>query len=148
MTLEVDVQYACTAVSPPTIDQIRAWATAARIGQRRAAVVVRIVDAAEGTELNARYRHQDHATNVLTFPFYAPPEVKSTLLGDVVLCGPVIAREAAEQGKTAPAHWAHMVIHAMLHLQGYDHACEHGARAMEALETEIMVRLGYRNPYE
>jgi probable rRNA maturation factor len=148
MTLAVDVQYACAAVSPPTIDQIRAWATAARIGRQAAAVVVRIVDEAEAAELNARYRHRDRATNVLSFPFEAPPEAKSTLLGDLVLCAPVIAREADEQGKTASAHWAHMIIHAMLHLQGYDHESEYEARAMEALETEIMGRLGYRNPYE
>jgi probable rRNA maturation factor len=148
MTLEVDVQYACAPVSQPTIDQIRAWATAARIGRRAAAVVVRIVDEAEGAELNARYRYRDYATNVLSFPFDAPPQVKSTLLGDLVLCAPVIAREANEQGKTALAHWAHMVIHAMLHLQGYNHESEREARAMEALEIEIMVRLGYRNPYE
>ena len=110
-------------------------------------MVVRIVDEAEGTELNGRYRHRHYATNVLSFPLYPPPEVKSTLLGDIVLCAPVIAREANEQGKTAPAHWAHMVIHGMLHLQSYDHRSEREAHAMETLETEIMVRLGYQNPY-
>lgn len=147
MTLELDVQYAIDLPGLPTVEQFEAWASAAAPDSGPAAVVVRIVGATESANLNERYRRTKGPTNVLSFPFEAPPHVETTLLGDLVLCAPVIVREAREQAKCEFSHWAHMVVHGMLHLQGYDHQTELQARAMEALEIEIMGRLGYPNPY-
>ncbi|HSJ47688.1 MAG TPA: rRNA maturation RNase YbeY [Gammaproteobacteria bacterium] len=111
-------------------------------------LVIRLVDEAESAELNEAYRGKTGPTNVLSFPFDMPPEVEETrLLGDLVICAPVVRREAAEQGKTEPAHWAHLVVHGTLHLQGYDHQSEAGAAEMEGLERQILARLGYPDPY-
>ncbi len=96
----------------------------------------------EGRELNRRYRKHDYATNVLTFVY----DDAASLAGDIVLCAPVVRREARAQGKTLTAHYAHLVIHGMLHLQGYDHERNSDAARMEARETELLVRLGYRDP--
>lgn len=112
--------------------------------QRDAEITVRIVDTAEGQALNRGYRHKDYATNVLTFDYTQEP----TVTADLVLCAPVVAREAAENGKTLQAHYAHLLVHGTLHAQGYDH--ETGAadaEAMEALETQILAGLGIANPY-
>jgi probable rRNA maturation factor len=124
------------------------WARAAwRDPAQDAEVVVRITDEAESRRLNHDYRGKDRPTNVLSFPFEPVPEVDLEHLGDLVICAPVVAREATEQGKPAEAHWAHMVVHGMLHLQGYDHETEADADEMEALETDILVGLGYPAPY-
>ena len=106
------------------------------------------MDEDEGAELNEAYRRKQGPTNVLSFPFEAPPGVELSLLGDIVVCAPVVAREAGEQGKILESHWAHMVVHGCLHLLGYDHMEPVEAEAMEALETEILGGLGYPNPYE
>lgn len=111
-------------------------------------VLIRIVDADEGAALNERYRGKRGPTNVLSFPFAVPSGIPNRLLGDLVICAPVVEREACEQGKSAEAHWAHMVVHGMLHLQGYDHVEEREAEIMEAREVEILSRLGVENPYE
>jgi probable rRNA maturation factor len=148
LTLKVDVQYAFAKPSLPTVEQLRTWASAAALGARQAEVVVRIVGEDESARLNQHYRHQCGPTNVLSFPFEAPPQVSLPLLGDLVLCAPVIAREARAQAKPESSHWAHMVVHGMLHLQGYNHATDAQAREMEELEIEIMARLGFDNPYE
>jgi probable rRNA maturation factor len=103
------------------------------------------VGAAEGRRLNRRYRGEDHATNVLSFPYALS---RSSVLGDVVLCGPVIAREARAQSKTLEAHFAHLVVHAVLHLQGHDHARRRDAERMEALEKRVLSKLGYPDPYD
>lgn len=148
MTLEVVVQYAVDAADLPTIEQLKRWATAAaRNPEHSAEVVVRIVGESEGADLNQRYRLNSGPTNVLSFPFETPPQMRSVSLGDVVLCAPVIAREAREQHKAALAHWAHMVVHGMLHLQGYEHETDAQAQVMEALEAEILKVLGYPDPY-
>lgn len=97
--------------------------------------------------LNARYRGRDYATNVLSFPAELPPGVDVPLLGDIVVCAPVVAREAAEQHKAPRAHWAHMLVHATLHLLGHDHEQPHDATRMEALETRILAALGFPDPY-
>lgn len=140
--------------SAPKKHQIRRWAQAAL--QRNAEVAVRLVGEAEGRELNREYRGKDYPTNVLTFAYGegehlpgAPTgaEGAGALAGDLVLCVPVVVREAAEQGKTLEAHFAHLVVHGMLHLQGYDHEAEAEAEAMEALETDILRGLGYADPY-
>ncbi|MDM7457565.1 MAG: rRNA maturation RNase YbeY [Tepidimonas sp.] len=112
--------------------------------ERPAELTVRIVDADEGQALNRDYRGKDYATNVLTFDYATEPVV----MADLVLCAPVVAREAAEQGKTLPAHYAHLLVHGALHAQGWDHErSEAEAEAMEAREIAILERLGFANPY-
>ncbi|MCW8918022.1 MAG: rRNA maturation RNase YbeY [Gammaproteobacteria bacterium] len=112
-----------------------------------AELTIRLVEEAEITELNATYRQQHKPTNVLSFPFEAPPGIALPLLGDIVICAAVVAREAAEQGKPLAAHWAHLVIHGTLHLLGYDHIEEGEAEEMEGLEIALLGALGYANPY-
>jgi len=142
--IELDLQVACVAAELPAREAFEAWAAAALAGEDRdaAELTIRIVDAAESAELNRRYRHRSGPTNVLSFPFEAPPGIELPLLGDLVICAPVVAREAAAQGKPAAAHWAHMVVHGILHLLGYDHLEEEEAAGMEALETVILARMG------
>lgn len=108
---------------------------------------VRVVDEAEITELNQRYRSKSGATNVLSFPFEDPPGVQSDELGDIVICAPVVQREARQQGKREVAHWAHMVVHGVLHLCGYDHVDDAEAEIMESKETGILTGLGFPEPY-
>ncbi len=108
-----------------------------------AEITVRIVGEAEGRELNRSYRHQDHATNVLTFDYQREPVV----IADLVLCAPVVEREAKEQGKTIEAHYAHLLVHGALHAQGFDHERAADAKEMEAREVELLAALGYRDPY-
>ncbi len=110
-------------------------------------LVIRVVDEAESSALNRDYRGRDRPTNVLSFPFEAPPPIESYLIGDLVICAPVVAREALAQGKAAKAHWAHMVVHGVLHLLGFDHPSDAEAESMEALEREIQGGLGYPDPY-
>ncbi len=139
--LSLSVQYAVREASLPTRVEVRKWVRATHPGA--AELTVRFVDAEEGRSLNAQFRGKDYATNVLTFPYAREP----MLNGDLVLCLPVVLREASEQGKPAVAHFAHLVVHGMLHLQGYDHETGADARAMEARECEILARLGYPDPY-
>ena len=108
-----------------------------------AEITVRIVDAPEGQELNREYRKKDYATNVLTFDYTLEPVVTA----DLVLCAPVVAKEAKEQGKTLQTHYAHLIVHGALHAQGWDHELDEDAQVMELRETEIMSRLGFENPY-
>jgi probable rRNA maturation factor len=149
MTHEVDVQIACDEDDVPDTEQFRDWARAA-VGKLRedSELTIRIVDEAEIERLNSTYRHKVGATNVLSFPFDAPAEVKIPLLGDIVICAPVVRREANEQSKSADAHWAHMVVHGTLHLLGFDHNQEREAQEMEEMETRILSDLGFENPYE
>jgi probable rRNA maturation factor len=111
-------------------------------------LTIRIVDEAEIAELNSRYRKKNGVTNVLSFPFDAPAQVDIPLLGDIVICAPVVRREASEQSKSVVAHWAHMVVHGTLHLLGFDHDEPGKAHEMEAMETRILADLGFDNPYE
>jgi probable rRNA maturation factor len=146
--LDLEVQHVSERRDVPAEAALRAWALAALDGHGRAAeLVIRIVDEAESRALNARYRHKDKPTNVLSFPFEAPPGIATGLLGDLVICAPVVAREAQEQGKTPAQHWAHMVVHGVLHLRGYDHLDDRQAQEMEALETRILKGLGIDDPY-
>lgn len=145
---ELEVQYAVDAPGLPTPARLRHWAQAALEGcGEPLELVIRIVDEAESRMLNRRYRGKDRPTNVLSFPFEAPPGVPLSHLGDVVICAPVVAREAAEQGKTDEAHWAHMLVHGILHLRGYEHEDEPQAGRMEAKERAILAQLGYGDPY-
>jgi probable rRNA maturation factor len=140
--LALTVQYAAENEGLPTRGQVRAWVKAAL--QRDADVTVRLVGAEEGRTLNRQYRGRYHATNVLTFAY---PE-SDPLSGDIALCVPVVKHEAREQHKNPEAHYAHLVVHGMLHLQGYDHEKPADARLMETLETEIVTGLGYADPYK
>lgn len=149
MSVEVVVQY---AVDPPTAlpskKTITIWVKAALAGRREEAqLTVRIVDEEEGSELNQRWRKRAGPTNVLSFPSTGLERIAPTLLGDIVICAPVVEREAQHQRKAFRAHWAHMVIHGTLHLLGLDHIEEQQALIMEQLETEILGRLGYADPY-
>lgn len=151
MNIDLDVQYAVDDDGePPSPALLRGWVTAALRGRRDAAELsLRIVGRDEIQQLNRDYRHQDKPTNVLSFPFEPPPGMEDlALLGDVVICAAVVAEEARAQGKPEQAHWAHMVVHGVLHLLGYDHLDEHEAEVMEALEIEILQGLGIANPYE
>ena len=151
--LDLDLQLATRSPDLPSRDDFLRVSAAALAGRReRAALTVRVVDEEEGRDLNLRFRGQDRPTNVLSFPFEAPPGVPELedldgLLGDLVICAPVVRREAAEQGKPEPAHWAHLVVHGTLHLLGYDHQDEDEAQVMEDLETAILGRLGFPPPY-
>lgn len=148
----LSVQYACDAVNLPMRPQFRRWVGAALTpsrwerGEIGSAVLItlRIVDEEEGRALNRDYRNKDYATNVLTFAY---GEEEGMLSGDIVLCAPVVAREAHEQGKTLVAHYAHLTVHGVLHMQGHDHETETDARIMEALEVDILHRLRFNNPY-
>jgi probable rRNA maturation factor len=148
VALAVEVQLAVEAPGLPSARQLRDWAEAAwRSPAQDAEVVVRVTDEAESRRLNHEFRGPDRATNVLSFPYEPIPELDLAHVGDLVICAPVVEREALEQGKTAMAHWAHMVVHGMLHLQGYDHEQDDAAAEMEALESAILARLGYPDPY-
>jgi len=140
--LSLTVQYASKAENLPTRHQFRRWTKAAL--QHDAQIVFRIVDEAEGRELNRNFRGKDYAPNVLTFVY----DEEKPLYGDIVVCAPVVEREAGEQRKDLSAHYAHLAVHAILHLQGYEHEEDAAAAAMEARETAIMIKLGYADPYQ
>jgi probable rRNA maturation factor len=132
----------------PSEGDFRRWLSAALPWDKGPVeLVIRLVDEAESRQLNHDYRGHDNPTNVLSFPFEAPAEVTMPLLGDLVICVPVVVREAAEQGKDLPAHWAHMVVHGVLHLLGYDHQSDSDAQAMESLERSILGELDFPDPY-
>jgi probable rRNA maturation factor len=148
--LRLAVEDVAGQAGTPDAALMRRWAEAAlQAGVREAEIGLRIVDETEGRTLNRDYRGKDYATNVLTFALNegedTPPGLP--LFGDIVIAADVVAREAAEQGKTLEAHYAHLVVHSMLHLQGFDHIEDAGAEAMESLETVIVKRLGYPDPY-
>ena len=144
----VDVQYAMAVDGIPGEDTIRQWVLQALPEQKKEAeLTVRIVDEAEITALNHRYRGKDGPTNVLSFPYEGIPGVATELLGDIVICAPVVASEAVAQHKPLDAHWAHIVVHGVLHLLGFDHQHDDHAHQMEAREAELLASLGYANPY-
>lgn len=148
MSLELELQIATNQESIPSKESFVAWSKAALRDEReQAEIVIRLVDEDEVLELNREYRGKNKPTNVLSFPSNIPEMVNSNLLGDLVICAPVVVREAQEQGKTEEAHWAHMVVHGVLHLIGYDHQDENNAKTMELLEGEVMAGLGFQDPY-
>lgn len=147
----IDVQRALPFSLIPKNSELKRWAVAALEKKIKAAeLTIRIVDIAEMTELNTRYRHKKGPTNVLSFPFDLPPECDEAipLLGDIVICADVVNREAEEQKKTREAHWAHIVVHGVLHLLGYDHEVERDALIMESEEVDILNGLGFLDPYK
>ena len=144
----VDLQRASGTGEVPAPARFRQWVAAAATGRRDAVEVsIRIVGPAEGRRLNRDYRGKDRPTNVLAFPADLSPELGLSLIGDLVICAEVVGREAAEQGKPAEAHWAHLVVHGTLHLLGYDHQTAAEATEMERAEIQILDGLGYPDPY-
>ncbi|HEU5399625.1 MAG TPA: rRNA maturation RNase YbeY [Gammaproteobacteria bacterium] len=146
--LDLSLEDASGAPGVPPEAAFRQWAEAALSGRRaEAELAIRVVDEAESAELNSHYRGKTGPTNVLSFMAELPAGVPLPVLGDLVICAPVVAREAREQGKSAEAHWAHLVVHGCLHLLGYDHEAEAEAEAMESVERQILAGLGLPDPY-
>lgn len=152
MTLLLDIQNPEGYSTVPAEADLLHWAQAAWQEDTEAGVVLRVVGEAESQALNHDYRGKDYPTNVLSFPYDEPPvpleDGETEYLGDLVVCLPVVEREAAEQGKTPTQHWAHLLVHGLLHLQGYDHITDGEAEEMEALETAVLARLGFPDPYQ
>ena len=148
MAIILDIQSASSSEDAPDEESIKRWVSAV-IGSKEGdtELSVRIVDEPEGKKLNETYRGATGPTNVLSFPFDEKTPEPLPLIGDVVVCAPVVAREAQQQNKDLTAHWAHMIIHGVLHLLGYDHQNDSEAAIMETLETEIMQKLGFAPPY-
>lgn len=153
-TVVVEVQKVCKQFEIPRKTLFSKWVTTtlATVNYHHSEtpleLTIRIVDEAESQALNGQWRRCFKPTNVLSFPFENPPGMKLPLLGDIVVCAPVVAREADEQRKSVNAHWAHLIVHATLHLLGYDHSEEVHAHIMEDLEIQILYRLGFPNPYQ
>ena len=148
MILHLEVQRATAETGLPGDQNLKCWAEAALKNEiEDAEIVIRIVDTEESKLLNGRYRNKNDPTNVLSFPFRPPPAVSSNLLGDLVICAPIVRREATEQGIALLDHWAHLVVHGCLHLLGYDHQEKEQAEEMEALESRILSGIGVPDPY-
>jgi len=147
--IDVDVQLASSKEEIPPIEQLKEWAEVAlKQFHTDAEIVLRIVDIKEISDLNKAYRHRDGPTNVLSFCFEKPANISIHLLGDVVICAPIVQREALEQSKSFDSCLAHMVVHGILHLLGFNHVKETEAETMENEEIKIMRILGFANPYE
>lgn len=148
MSATIEVQFACKTPRLASKQKVRTWAGEVLRGHSgEHEVTVRIVDEAEGAELNQTFRQRDGATNVLSFAFETPPVTDAPRLGDIAVCAPIVKREASEQGKTLEAHCAHLVVHGALHLLGYNHQNREEAEQMESEEVAILARLGYSDPY-
>jgi probable rRNA maturation factor len=146
--LHLEIQRAVRSGDLPTDEEFKSWVNGAlEVSAGRAEVTIRLVDRAESAHLNEAYRNKKGPTNVLAFTYDTLPGSDAHLVGDLAICAPVVSREAAEQGKPVQAHWAHMVVHGILHLRGYDHENKTQARAMEALERDILAKLGFPDPY-
>jgi probable rRNA maturation factor len=146
----VSVSYAISRLGLPSSRSFAAWTQAALEATRRRTateLTIRIVGTREGRTLNREYRSRDYATNVLSFPVELPRGVVLPLFGDLVICAPVVAREAREQGKLLAHHYAHLTIHGVLHLLGHDHQTERDAAKMEAIERRVLAGLGISDPY-
>jgi len=147
----IEIQDVVNSIGQPNPQQIQFWIDTALEGlDRETEIVVRIVDEQESAQLNERYRHKQGPTNILSFPFEIPEGLQNTglnLLGDLVICAPIVEKEALEQHKTLEHHWAHMIVHGVLHLLGYDHNDDEGAELMESKEIAILKKLKINNPY-
>lgn len=149
MKLTIDLENVSSCDEVPDNADIHRWVATALAGIREEAELsVRIVSEAESESLNSRYRNKSGPTNVLSFPADLPDSVPLPLLGDLVICAPVVLREAIEQHKNSTAHWAHMLVHGTLHLVGYDHIDDRDAEKMEQLETAVLTGLGFPPPYD
>ncbi len=146
--MKINLQIATQEKNIPSASLFKSWVKAALQGKKQKfEVTIRVVDEPEIIELNKKYLHKKTPTNVLAFPFQAPPGIKIPILGDIVICAPIANKEAIEQKKSIKAHWAHLTIHGILHLLGYDHSTQKDAKKMEALEIKILKKLGFPNPY-
>lgn len=148
MSACIDIQNASDSDDVPEPESIRRWANSALTQLADAQLCIRIVNTDEITQLNHQYRDKNKATNVLSFPADLPDEIDIPLLGDIIICADVVAREAQEQQKTLDAHWAHMTVHGVLHLMGYDHIEDEEAEEMEAIETRLLTEMGFNAPYD
>ena len=149
MSLNIDIENVSGITSIPDDKSIIKWATLALEKKHKdAEICLRIVDEEEGQYLNKEWRNKESATNVLSFPVGEVIEHAPNLLGDIVICAPIVEKEAKQQQKENEAHWAHLIIHGILHLQGYDHVSDDDANIMEKKEIQILKEIGYANPYE
>jgi probable rRNA maturation factor len=150
MSNHIDLQIACEASGLPSLEDFQRWTDTVltAVTDEKFELTIRLVTIEESQQLNRQYRHKDKPTNVLSFPFEVPEGIELNLLGDLVVCVPVVEREAKEQSKSLLDHWAHMIIHGCLHLLGYDHITDADADEMEALEIKILAYLSIGNPYE
>ena len=149
MSLNIEIENVSSIDSLPDDETIIKWASLALDKKNKnAEICLRIVDIDEGLYLNKEWRNKDSATNVLSFPVGDPIEHAPNLLGDIVICAPIVEQEANQQKKNIEAHWAHLIIHGILHLQGYDHISDEEAAVMEKKEIKILENIGYANPYE
>jgi len=155
--IDLQLQFASQSKNIPDSKRMEDWVRQTCSDRDQVSVGIRIVDEQESAELNQQYRHKQGATNVLSFPFESPhlPDDSEEdednfedFLGDLVICAPVVENEAEQQGKNVEAHWAHMVVHGLLHLQGYDHLETVQAEEMEAIERQILAGLGFPDPYQ
>jgi probable rRNA maturation factor len=148
VSIAVHIQIATRSKKVPPPGEFESWVRAALKGKRKnAEITVRIVGNRESRSLNSTWRNLDKPTNVLSFPLSGLERRTGVLNGDIVVCAPLVAREAREQGKTGKAHWAHLVVHGTLHLIGYDHDNDADAKTMEAVEVRVLRNLGFGNPY-
>lgn len=149
MSLNIDIQRACSLKSIPSDEKFQHWSEATIKGRTTATELnIRIVEEHEITALNSQYRGKKKSTNILSFPFNAVTPEPMPILGDIVICAPLVFREAQEQSKSIESHWAHLVVHGILHLLGYDHDRDNDAKIMETLESEILTKMNYPEPYE
>ncbi|MGZ8190852.1 MAG: rRNA maturation RNase YbeY [Methylococcaceae bacterium] len=145
---ELEIQTIFKSAAQPDQEQFQRWVDAALEGiDQDTEIVIRIVDEQESAQLNKQYRHRQGPTNILSFPVEVPEGVDLNLLGDLVICAPVLEKEAREQGKALADHWAHIIVHGVLHLLGYDHIDETEAELMESKEITILNMLNIKNPY-
>lgn len=147
MAIELDLQVAGTFSGLPERTHFEDWLAAALGRFENPELTLRIVDCEESRQLNSQFRGKDAPTNVLSFPAEVPAEIELSLLGDIVICAPLVEQEALEQGKPLLAHWAHLTIHGVLHLLGYDHQQNAEAEEMEAVEIRLLESLGFPDPY-
>jgi probable rRNA maturation factor len=147
VSIDLDLQIAGEFPAVPSAERFRSWVTVVLQGKAPVELTVRVVDTDESQALNRTYRGKDRATNVLSFAADLPEGIDLPLLGDIVICAPVVEREAAEQGKDLEHHWAHLTVHGVLHLLGHDHQNDDDAQEMEAIEIRVLADLGIPNPY-
>jgi len=148
LAITIDLQIACENYELPNDTQFQQWLDSVLLPKHdNIELTIRIVDATESQSLNNQYRNKNKPTNVLSFPFEVPEGISLNLLGDIVICADIVNQEAQEQHKTITEHWAHITIHGCLHLLGYDHINDNDAEYMEALEIDILEKLGFNNPY-
>jgi probable rRNA maturation factor len=147
MAASLDIQNV-TAFKPlPGTEQFETWVSLALEGHPGCELTLRLVDEEESRQLNSRYRGKDQPTNVLSFPADLPAGIEPPLLGDIVICAPLVGKEAEAQNKSLQSHWAHLVIHGVLHLLGHDHQVEEEAAEMESLEVDLLASIAIANPY-